>query len=127
MRQQVLQDIGRLVLRTALDSLRGRRRSPLATPYFLRQTMSNDRELVLVAARKSRGSNHWDKDDYDVRRGHFEGPVIGRIFRSTVAPTTTPWFWTIIKLKPIKPTERGYAITREAAMSALMQAVAAAQ
>ena len=89
--------------------------------------MSNDRELVLVAARKSRGSNHWDKDDYDVRRGHIEGPVIGRIFRSTVAPTTTPWFWTIIKLKPIKPTERGYAITREAAMSALMQAVAAAQ
>ncbi len=87
--------------------------------------MNNDRELVLVAARKSRGSNHWDKDDYDVRRGDIEGPVIGRIFRSTVAPTTTPWFWTIIKLKPIKSTERGYAITREAAMSALMQAVAA--
>jgi len=84
--------------------------------------MSNDRELVLVAARKSRGSNHWDKDDYDVRCGPIEGPVVGRIFRSTVAPTTTPWFWTIIKLKPLKPTERGYAITREVAMSALMQA-----
>jgi hypothetical protein len=89
--------------------------------------MCNDRELVLVSARKSRGSNHWDKDDYDVRRGDVEGPVVGRIFRSTVAPTTTPWFWTIIKLKPLKSTERGYAITREAAMSALMQAVAATQ
>jgi hypothetical protein len=69
--------------------------------------MSNDRELVLVSARKSRGSNHWDKDDYDVRRGDIEGPVVGHIFRSTVAPTTTPWFWMIIKLKPLKPTERG--------------------
>ena len=89
--------------------------------------MSNDRELILVSARKSRGSNHWDRDDYDVRRGDVEGPVVGRIFRSTVAPTTTPWFWTIIKLKPLKSTERGYAITREAAMSALMQVVGAAQ
>ena len=89
--------------------------------------MSNDRELVLVSARKSRGSNHWDNDDYDVRRGDNGGPVVGRIFRSTVAPTTTPWFWTIIKLKPVKSTERGYAATREAAMFALKEAVAAAQ
>ena len=70
--------------------------------------MSNDRELVLVSARKSRGSNHWDEDDYDVRRGNIEGAVVGRIFRSTVAPATTPWFWTIIKLKPLKSTERGH-------------------
>ena len=89
--------------------------------------MSNDRELVLVAARKSRGSNHWDKDDYDVRRGDIEGPVIGRIFRSTVAPTTTPWFWAIKPEPPLLLRVQGYAITREAAMSALMQAVAAAQ
>jgi len=89
--------------------------------------MCNDRELVLVSARKSRGSNHWEKDDYDVRRENIEWPVVGRIFRSTVAPTTTLWFWTIIKLKPLKSTERGYAITREAAMSALMQVVGAAQ
>jgi len=89
--------------------------------------MCNDRELVLVSARKSRGSNHWEKDDYDVRRENIEWPVVGRIFRSTVAPTTTLWFWTIIELKPLKSTERGYAITREAAMSALMQVVGAAQ
>jgi hypothetical protein len=89
--------------------------------------MNIDRELVLVSARKSRGSNHWGNDDYDVRRVHTRGPVVGRIFRSTVAPTTTPWFWTIIKLKPLKSTERGYAATREAAMAALAAAVAATQ
>jgi len=72
--------------------------------------MNIDHELVLVSARKSRRSNHWGNDDYDVRRG---------IFRTTVAPTTTPWFWTIIRLKPLKSTERGYAATREAAMAAL--------
>jgi hypothetical protein len=49
--------------------------------------MNIDHELVLVSARKSRGSNHWGNDDYDVRRVHTRGPVVGRIFRSTVAPT----------------------------------------
>ncbi|MFY9815710.1 MAG: hypothetical protein WAK36_03275 [Pseudolabrys sp.] len=44
-----------------------------------------------------------------------------------MAPTTTPWFWTIIRLKPLKSTERGYAATREAAMAALAAAVAATQ
>ena len=38
----------------------------------------NDRELVLVPGRKSRGSGNWDKDDYDVRLGDASGPVIGR-------------------------------------------------
>src|SRR5262249_11568053 len=61
-RHQVLQNIGRLVLRTALDSLPGRRSLTLTTPYFLRPTMSNDRELVLVSARKSRGSNNGEKE-----------------------------------------------------------------
>jgi hypothetical protein len=35
--------------------------------------MNIDRELVLVSARKSRGSNHWGNDDYDVRRVHTRG------------------------------------------------------
>jgi hypothetical protein len=26
-----------------------------------------DTQFVLVSARKSRGADHWDKDDYDVR------------------------------------------------------------
>ena len=99
----------------------------LTAPFFLRQAMNIDHELVLVSARKSRGSNHWGNDDYDVRRVHTRGPVVGGIFRSTVAPTTTPWFWTIIRLKPLKSTERGYAATREAAMAALAAAVAATQ
>ena len=39
----------------------------------------NDTQLVLVSARKSRGADHWDKDDYDVRLGDESGPVVGRI------------------------------------------------
>jgi hypothetical protein len=87
--------------------------------------MSNDRELVLVSARKSRGLNHWDKDDYDVQRGTYRRRGCRAHFPLDRGAGNTPWFWTIIKLKPLKSTERGYAITREAAMSALMQAVAA--
>ena len=34
-------------------------------------------KLALVSARKSRGADHWDKDDYDVRLGDASGPVIG--------------------------------------------------
>jgi hypothetical protein len=39
----------------------------------------NDTQLFLVSARKSRGADHWDKDDYDVRLGDASGPVVGRI------------------------------------------------
>jgi hypothetical protein len=34
----------------------------------------NDAKLVLVSARKSRGTDHWDRDDYDVRLGDGSGP-----------------------------------------------------
>jgi hypothetical protein len=37
-----------------------------------------DTQFVLVSARKSRGADHWDKDDYDVRLGDASGPVVGR-------------------------------------------------
>jgi hypothetical protein len=50
----------------------------------------NDTELVLVSARKSRGAEHWDKDDYDVRLGDGSGPVVGRIMRHPQAPETQP-------------------------------------
>jgi len=33
----------------------------------------NDAKLVLVSARKSRGEDQWDKDDYDVRLGDTNG------------------------------------------------------
>ena len=55
----------------------------------------NDVKLVLVSARKSRGADSWDKDDYDVRLGDASGPVIGRIMRHPQAPEEQPWFWTI--------------------------------
>jgi hypothetical protein len=37
-------------------------------------------QLFLVSARKSRGADHWDKYDYDVRLGDAKGKVVGRIF-----------------------------------------------
>jgi hypothetical protein len=50
-----------------------------------------DTELVLVSARKSRGADHWDKDDYDVRLGDGSGSsVVGRIFRHPQAPEDLP-------------------------------------
>ena len=55
----------------------------------------NDIKLVLVSARKSRGTDYWDKDDYDVRLGDKSGPVVGRIMRHPQAPEGRPWFWTI--------------------------------
>ena len=55
----------------------------------------NDTQLFLVSARKSRGADHWDKDDYDVRLGDASGPGVGRIMRHPQAPEEQPWFWTI--------------------------------
>ena len=54
-----------------------------------------DTQLVLVSARKSRGADHWDKDDYDVRLSDASGPVVGRIMRHPQAPEDQPWRWTI--------------------------------
>jgi hypothetical protein len=44
--------------------------------------------LVLVSARKSRGADHWDKDDYDVRLGDGRGRVVGRIMHHPQARGT---------------------------------------
>ena len=41
----------------------------------------NDTQLFLVSARKCRGADHRDKDDYDVRLGDASGAVVGRIVR----------------------------------------------
>ena len=77
----------------------------------------NDRELVLVPGRKSRGSGNWDKDDYDVRLGDASGPVIGRIMRHSQAPEAQPWFWTITAREQSPSVyNRGYAASREQAM-----------
>ena len=76
-----------------------------------------DTHLVLVSARKSRGTVHWDKDDYDVRRGNASGPVVGRILRQPRAPKTRPWFWKITaREQPPSAYNRGLAASREQAM-----------
>ena len=77
----------------------------------------NDPKLVLVSARKSRGEDHWDKDDYDVRLGDASGAVCGRILRNPQAPQAQPWFWTITaREEPPSVYNRGYAASREQAM-----------
>ena len=73
--------------------------------------------LVLVSARKSRGADYWDKDDYDVRLGNASGRVVGRIFRQPRAPKEQPWFWTITAREQSPSVyTRGYAASREQAM-----------
>ena len=77
----------------------------------------NDAKLVLVSARKSRGADYWDKDDYDVRLGDASGGVVGRIFRQPRAPKEQPWYWTITaREQPPSVYNRGYAANREQAM-----------
>jgi hypothetical protein len=73
-----------------------------------------DQQLVLIKARKSRGADHWDKDDYDVRLGDGSGPVVGRIMRHPQAAKGRPWFWTITA-REIPPSvhNRGYSQSRE--------------
>jgi len=72
-------------------------------------------QFVLVNARKSRGSDHWSLDDYDVRDSH--GKVVGRIMRHPQAPEAQPWFWTITaREQPPSVYNHGYAASREQAM-----------
>jgi hypothetical protein len=75
-------------------------------------------KLVLVSARKSRGADHWDKDDYDVRLGDGNGPVVGRIMRHPQASEGEPWFWTITAMDhPPSVYNKGYSATREQTMA----------
>ena len=50
----------------------------------------NHTQLFLVSARKSRGADSWEKDDYDVRLGDASGPGVGRIMRHPQAPEEQP-------------------------------------
>jgi hypothetical protein len=59
--------------------------------------------------------------DYDVEDSN--GNVVGRIFRSSLAPRDRPWLWTITLRSSQKPNEdRGFARTREDAMAAFKKA-----
>ena len=73
-----------------------------------------DSHLVLVPARKSRGT---DRADYDVKLGDASGPVAGRIMRHPQAPVAQPWLWMITAPnQPPSVYNRGYAASREQAM-----------
>src|SRR3974390_1554159 len=75
-------------------------------------------QLFLVSANKSRRGNlEWSDDDYDVRDGAPDGPVVGRIYKLSVAPTGNWWFWAA-QLFPAVAADSGTAETREAAMEA---------
>ena len=53
-------------------------------------------QLFLVSANKSsRGNMRLSDDDYDVREGLPDGPLIGRIYKLSVASTGNWWFWAV--------------------------------
>ena len=79
-------------------------------------------DLILVSAQESRGGQHWSDDDYDVRLGDATGPVVGKIFKAVMTPDVLDWLWTITERMPRKPTDRGYAATREEAVEAFKKA-----
>ena len=76
-----------------------------------------DCKLFLIGANKSRPSGEWTDDDYDVREGSPDGPVVGRIYKLSVAPTGNWWFWAV-QLFPAVAADSGTGETREAAMAA---------
>jgi hypothetical protein len=80
----------------------------------------NSHRLILVHATRSRPGAKWPNDDYDV--WDDKGKIVGRIFRVAMAPKNRPWFWTTTKLKSQRPTDRGYALTRDDAMTAFKHA-----
>ena len=84
--------------------------------------MPHDRnqELILVHASKSRPRGQWFDDDYDVQDD--SATVVGRIYRAAATPPGRPWFWTITERALQRPTDLGYAATREGAMEAFNHA-----
>jgi hypothetical protein len=79
--------------------------------------------LILKRASASRLSGQWNDDDFDVLA---EGAVVGRIFKANTAPIGSPWMWTLIfpHHEDRTPTH-GYAASREGAMAAVRQELAA--
>jgi hypothetical protein len=61
-------------------------------------------DLFLVSANKGRRTGEWSDDDYDVREGAADGPVVGRIYKLSVAPTDNWWFGRSNYFLPSPPT-----------------------
>jgi len=79
--------------------------------------------LILKRASASRPSGEWNEDDFDVIADGF---VVGRIFKANASPVGASWMWTLDfwHHEDRTPTH-GYAATRQAAMAALRQELAA--
>jgi hypothetical protein len=79
--------------------------------------------LILKRASASRPSGEWNDDDFDVIADGF---VVGRIFKVNAAPVGQPWMWTLAfgHHEDRTPTH-GYAATREEAMKACREELAA--
>ena len=71
--------------------------------------------LVLKRASASRSRGEWNDDDFDVLA---DGVVVGRIMKAAAVPVGMSWMWTLAfgQHEDRTPT-RGFAATREAAMS----------
>ena len=82
--------------------------------------MPKDQNLVLVRATVGRSNSTLADDVYDVWDDNAK--VVGRVYRATITPPERPWFWTITVRALQRPTELGYAATREDALAALKQA-----
>ena len=71
---------------------------------------------MLVRTTKGRPAEKRLDEDYDVHDA--SGQVLGRIFRSNVAPQDRRWFWCITSRLVGKPIAWGYAATRDDARDA---------
>jgi hypothetical protein len=79
--------------------------------------------LILKRASASRSSGEWNDDDFDVLAN---GEVVGRIFKANAAPVGSPWMWTVaFGYHRDRAPNHGYAATREAAMAAFREELAA--
>ena len=73
-------------------------------------------QLILKSASKSRPSDEWNEDDYDVVA---DGLVVGRIMKAAAVPVGMSWMWTHgYGYHEDRTPIHGYAATREDAMTA---------
>ena len=56
-------------------------------------------QLFLVSGNKGRSSGEWSDDDYDVRDGATDGPVVGEVGLRMVS---VAWLLAIVTLRPIR-------------------------